>query len=97
MQTIIIIWECSIWIPPYGVTVFLPRGSLWQAYPSIGGLPLVFPLNSGSWIMLPPKGRYLGTPEMRSITSYIVGPWAGISCSGPLRATLPSEVVTISK
>ena len=33
---------------------------------------------------------------MRSVTSCILGPWARVSCSGPLRATLPTKVVTMS-
>ena len=32
---------------------------------------------------------------MRSVTSSIVGPWDGVSWPGPLRATLPMEVVTV--
>ena len=79
------------------MTGLLPSGGLWQAYPPIGRLYLVGPLNSGSWVTLPPYGGYLGTLQMRSITSSIVGPWARVFCSGPLRATLPTEVVTVSK
>ena len=64
MQTIVIVWECSIWILPYGMTVCPSRGGLWQAYLPIGSLPLVCLLNSSSWITLLPKGRYLATPQM---------------------------------
>ena len=73
-------------LPPYGILVLPPKGGHWQVYL----------LNSGSWIASPPKGSYLATPQMRSVMSSILGPWAGVSCSGPLRATLPTEVVTMS-
>ena len=78
------------------MTVLPPRGSHWQIYLPIGGLYLVYLLNSGNWIAQPPKGSYLAIPQMRSVTSSILDPWAWVSCSGPLRATLPTEAVTVS-
>ena len=52
------------------MTVLLPRGSHWQIYLPIGSLYLVDPLNSGDWIASLPKGSYLATPQMRSVTSF---------------------------
>ena len=85
-----------MWLPLYGMTVLLPRGGHWQIYLPINSLYWVYLLNSSNWIALPPKGGYLATLQMRSVMSSILSPWAGVSCSGPLRATLPTEVVTMS-
>ena len=71
---------------PYGVIVLPPNGSHWQ----------VHLLHSGSWFASPAKGSYQAALQMRSVMSSIVGPWNGVSCSGPIRATLPTDVVTVS-
>ena len=44
-------------------------------YLPIDSLYLVYLLNSGNWITLPPKGSYLASLQMRSVTSSILGPW----------------------
>ena len=77
------------------MTVLLPRGSHWQIDLPIDSLYLVYPLHGSNWIALPPKGSYLATLQTRSVTSSILGSWAGVSSSGPLRATLPTKVVTV--
>ena len=71
---------------PYGIMVLLPNSSHWQVYL----------LNSGSGVLSLPKGGHQAAPQTRFVMSSIVDPWAGDSCSGPLRATLPTEVVTVS-
>ena len=68
----------------------------WKIYLPIDSPYWVYLLNSSNWITLPPKGGYLATLQMRSVTSSILGPWAEVSCPGPLRATLPTKVVTMS-
>ena len=44
-----------------------------------------------------PKVDYQVTLQTRSVISSIMGPGIGILPSGPLRVTLPTEVVTVSK
>ena len=66
--------------------VFLPNGGHWQVYL----------LNSSGWWVSLPNGGYLVVLHWRSMTSSIMGPWDEVPCSGPLRATLPTEVVTVS-
>ena len=44
-----------------------------------------------------PKVDHQVTLQMRSVISSIMGPGIEISPSGPLRVTLPTEVVTVSK
>ena len=65
---------------------FPPNSSHWQVYL----------LNSSGWLVSPPKGSYQVALQMRLVTSSIVGPWDGVSCSGSLRATLLAEVVAVS-
>ena len=65
---------------------FLPNGSPWQVYP----------LNSGGWLVSLLNGSYPVVLHRRSMTSSIMGPWEEVSCSGPLRATILMDVVTVS-
>ena len=73
------------------VTTWWHHGSSSQ-WQSLAGLSA----QQCGWLVLLPKGSYWVASQMRSVTSSIVGPWDGVSCSGPLRATLPMEVVTVS-
>ena len=41
-----------------------------QIYLPIDSLYLVYLLNSSNWIVLPPKGSYLATPQMRYVMSF---------------------------
>ena len=61
-------WECSVQVLPFGITLLLPKGSLWQACPPIGSLFWFCLLNSSIGIILLPKGRYLATLQTRSVT-----------------------------
>ena len=47
------------------------------------------------WFSLP-KGSCQVIPHTRCVTSSIMGPWGGVCWPGLLRATLPTEVVTMS-